>query len=145
MIRLRARSDYYRMVLKVHSEGDSKILNYEYEREVGHPSEDKFTSDEVGKSNNDDESDEGLLVMLSDGKTNAPDCKEEGKVNRKLFHLNQTATQGIKTILSKYPEVFANSFEDVRPSTVAVIHRFELTSNNPIHQNARRMWPCTMK
>ena len=41
------------MVLKVHFEGDSEILNYEYEREVGHTSEDEFTSDGCGGSNND--------------------------------------------------------------------------------------------
>ena len=35
MIKLRARPDYYLMVLKVCFEGDSEILNYEYEREVG--------------------------------------------------------------------------------------------------------------
>ena len=38
-IKLRARPDYYRMVLEVHFEGDSEILNYESEREVGHTSE----------------------------------------------------------------------------------------------------------
>ncbi len=31
MIQLRARLDYYRMVLKIHYGGDSEILYYEYE------------------------------------------------------------------------------------------------------------------
>ena len=62
-------------------------------------------------------------------------------VNKKLCNLNQTASEGIMSILSKYPEVIANSFENVRPSTVAVTHRFELSANNPIHQKARRMSP----
>ena len=52
-------------------------------------------------------------------------------VNQKLCHLNQIATEGINIILIKYPEVIAYSFEDVRPSRVAVTHRFELTFNNP--------------
>ncbi len=37
--------------------------------------------------------------------------------------------------------MIANSFEDVRLSTVSVTHRFELTSKNPIYQKARRMSP----
>ena len=123
-------------ILKVHFEGDSEIINYESEGEVGHTSEDKFTSDDLGDSNNDDESDEGLVLMLSGGKTNAPDYEEEELVNRKLCDLNQTAIEGIKSILSMYTELIANSFEGFRPSTVAVTHRFELTSNNPIHQKA---------
>ena len=129
------------MVVSVHFEGDSKILNYEYEREAGHTSEGKFTLDDVGESNNGDDSYEGLLLMLSDGKTNAPDCKGEELIDQKLLILNQTATEGVKSTLSKFPEVIPSSFEDFRPSTVAVIHRLEVTSNNPIHQNARRMSP----
>ncbi len=43
MIQLRARPDYYRMVLKVHCGGDSEILNYEYERDSGNNFEDEFT------------------------------------------------------------------------------------------------------
>ena len=69
--------------------------------------------------------------MLIDGKTNAPDFEEGELINRKLGHLNQTATEGIKIILSNHPEVIAYSLENVRPSTVAVTSRFELTSNYP--------------
>ena len=138
MVKLRVRPDYYRLVLKVHFESDSKILNHRYERKVGHTSEDESTSDDARESNNDDKSDEGLVLMLRDGKTNAPDCEEEELINEKLCHLNQKSTEGMKSILSKYPEVIANLFEDVPPSTVAVTNRFELTSNNPIYQKARR-------
>ena len=49
MIKLRARPDYYWMVLKVHFKGDSEVLNFECESEAGHTSEDEFTSDEVGE------------------------------------------------------------------------------------------------
>ena len=113
MIKLRARPEYYRMVLRAYSEGDSEILNYEIERELEHTSEDEFTSGDVGELNNDDESGKGLILILSDRKFNAPDCEEDESVNRKLSHLSQTATEGIKRILSKYPEINANSFEDV--------------------------------
>ena len=65
------------MILNIHFECDSEILNHEYERELGHASEDEFTSDDVVESNNDDESDKGLVLMLRDGKTNAPDSEEE--------------------------------------------------------------------
>ncbi len=45
MIQLRARSDYYHMVLKFDNGGDSEILNYEYERDCDNSSGDEFTSD----------------------------------------------------------------------------------------------------
>ncbi len=45
LIQLRARTDYYRMVLKIHYGGDSEILNYEYGRDNGNTSEDEFTSE----------------------------------------------------------------------------------------------------
>ena len=77
VIKLRTRPDYYRMVLKVYFKGDYEVLDYEYERAVGHTSEDEITSDVVGVSNNDDESFEGLVLMLSDGKTYTPDSEEE--------------------------------------------------------------------
>ena len=56
-----------------------------------------------------------------------------------LYHLNQTSIEEIVNILRKYAEVISYSFKDVRPSIVAVTHRFELTSNNPMYQKARRM------
>ena len=108
---------------------------------MGYTSEDEFTSDGGGESNNDNELDEGVVLILKNEKTNTPVCEEEELVNEKLCHLNEKANEGIKKILSEYPEVIANSFEDVRPLTVAVTHRFELTSSNPMYQKARRMSP----
>ena len=83
--------------------------------------------------------------MLSDGKTNALNCEEEELVNRKLCHLNQTANKRIRSILRKYPEGIANSFEDVRLSTVSVTHRFELTFNEPLYRKARSISPMHNK
>ena len=71
---------------------------------MGDTSEDEFTSNDVVESNNEDDSGEVLMLMHSDGKNNAPDCEEEELVNRKLYHLSQAATEGIKNILSMYPE-----------------------------------------
>ena len=68
MIKLRARPDSYRIVLKPLFEGESEILNWEYEREVDHTSDDEFTLYDFGESNNDNELDEVLVLMLSDGK-----------------------------------------------------------------------------
>lgn len=70
--------------------------------------------------------------MLKDGETNAPDCVEEELIIRKLCNHNQTATERMKSTRSKYPEVIANSCEDVQPSTVGAAYRFGFTSNNPI-------------
>ncbi len=38
MIQLRARPDYYQMVVKIHCGGDSEVLNHEYERDCGNTS-----------------------------------------------------------------------------------------------------------
>ena len=74
-------------------------------------------------------------------KNNALNCEEDELINQEPCYLNQTATQGIKSILNRYAEVIANSFEDVRQSTVTVIYIFELISNNSTHQKSRRMSP----
>ncbi len=58
-----------------------------------------------------------------------------------LPHLNTKDADAVKKIIREYPEVIANSFEVVKPSTVSVTHRFELTSENPIYRKARRMSP----
>ena len=47
MIQLRARLDYYRMVLKIHHGGDSEILNYDYKGDNENTFEDEFKSDGV--------------------------------------------------------------------------------------------------
>ncbi len=73
MIQLRARPDYYRIVLKIHYGGDSEILNYEYERDNGNNSEDEFTSDSAGEDEKEvEDSIEELVLML-----NEPEMKTE--------------------------------------------------------------------
>ncbi len=59
----------------------------------------------------------------------------------KLAHLNTKDAEAVKKIIRDYPAVIANSFEDVRLSTVSVTHRFELTSENPINQKASGLSP----
>ena len=75
----------------MHFEVDSEILNYEYEREVRHTSEDDFTSDDTVESKNDDESGEEQVLKLNNRTTNASDCEEEKWVTGNLCHLNQTS------------------------------------------------------
>ncbi len=62
-------------------------------------------------------------------------------MDEKLSNLNSNDTEAVKKINRDHPEVVANSFEDVRQSTVSVTDGFELTSENPIYQKARRMPP----
>ena len=69
MIKLRARPDYYRIGLNVHFGGDSEILNSEYKREERHTSEDKFSSGGVEELNNDEESEQGLVLILTKWET----------------------------------------------------------------------------
>ncbi len=66
VIQLRARLDYYRMVLKIYYGGDSEILNYKYERNCGKTSEDKFTSDSTVTDEQEiEDSTEELVLMLN--------------------------------------------------------------------------------
>lgn len=44
--------------------------------------------------------------------------------------------------LNAYPDVIANSFEDVPQSNVEVRHKFELTTNQSIFQKLRRIAPA---
>lgn len=61
MIQLRDRSDYYRIMIKIHFTGDSEILNYEYEYE--NKSEDEFIY--VGSEDTIDQvSEDELKVMI---------------------------------------------------------------------------------
>ncbi len=59
----------------------------------------------------------------------------------KLSHLNLKDGEAVNKIIRDHPEVSANSFEDLKPSTISVTHRFELTSENPVYQKAGRMSP----
>ncbi len=66
---------------------------------------------------------------------------EESLLDEKLKHLNNILALKVKQVVQKHPGVIASSFEDVRLTTVSVKHSFELTTNNPIYQKARRMSP----
>ena len=79
-----------------------------------------------------------MLIEL-EKKTDSPD--EDQLLDEKLSHLNTKDAESVKQILRDYPEVITNSFEDVRPSTVSVTHRFALTFENPIYHKARRISP----
>lgn len=64
---------------------------------------------------------------------------ENELLNEKLMYLETSKTEKVRAFILKYLEVFASSFENVRPSAVSVRKGLELTSNKLINQNARRM------
>ena len=66
---------------------------------------------------------------------------EDQLLDEKLSHLSTKDAGSVKKIIRDYPEFIANSFRDVRLPTVSVTHRFELTSESPIYQKARRKSP----
>ena len=140
MIQLCACPDYYRMVLKIHYEGDSGILNYAYDRDSVCISQDKFTSASADEEEHKvEELVEELVLMLSEPEKKAESSDENQFPEEKLSHLRTKDAELVKKIIRNYPEVIAHSFEDVRSSTVSVTHRFELTSESLIYQKARRM------
>ncbi len=74
----------------------------------------------------------------------APATQEEGVkelFDEKLQHPDRVLAKKLRHVIQKHPEVIASAFEHVRRSTVSVKHSFELKSNNPIFQEARRMSP----
>ena len=79
-----------------------------------------------------------MLALNETGPLPTPKDDDE-LLNEKLSHLKVEHTTGFKRVIEKYPEVVANSFEDVPPSTMSANHSFVLTSNNPIYQKSRRM------
>ncbi len=89
MIQLRARPDYYRMVLKIHYGGDSEILNYEYERDGGNTSEEDFTSDSTEEDEQEiEDSIEELVLMLNEREKTTESSDEDQLVDKKFSHLN---------------------------------------------------------
>ncbi len=79
--------------------------------------------------------------MLNEPEKKTESSHENELLDEKLSHLNTKDAESVKKMVRDYPEVIANSFEDMRPSTVSVTHRFELTSENPIYHKTRRMSP----
>ncbi len=79
--------------------------------------------------------------MLNEPEKKIESSDEDQSVDEKLSHLNTKDEEAVKKIIRDHPEVIANSLEDVRPSTVSVTHRFELTSGNLKYQKARRISP----
>ena len=116
MIQLRARPDYYRMVLKIHYGGDYEILNYEYERDNGNTSEDEFTSDSADEEEREvKESIEELILVLNEPEKKRESNDEDQLVDEKISHLNSKDAEAVKKFMRDHLEVIANSFEDVRP------------------------------
>ncbi len=129
------------MVLKIHYRGDSDILNYEYDQDNGN-SEDEFTSDSADEDEQEaEDSIEELVLMLNEPEKKTESSDADQFVYEKFSHLNSKDVGAVKAIIRDHPDAIANSFEDVRPSTVSVTHHFELTSENPTYQKTRRTSP----
>ncbi len=143
LIQLRARSDYYRMVLRIHYGGDSEILNYEFKRDNGNTSDDEFTSNSTDEDEQEvKDSIEELVLTLNEPEKKIESSDEDQLVDEKRSHLNSKDAEAVRKIIKDHLEVIANSFEDVRPSTVSVTHRFVLTSENPIY---RKQGGCRLR
>ncbi len=63
------------------------------------------------------------------------------QVEGKVAHLSGEYAAEVKHLFHSYPDVIAYSFHDVRPSKCKTRHRFELTSDEPIFLNLRRLPP----
>ncbi len=72
------------MVLKIHYGGDSEILNYEYEREIGNNSEYEFTSDGVDDEDQEENSIEDMVLMLNESEKK-PTVNDEDQLIDKSY------------------------------------------------------------
>ena len=79
--------------------------------------------------------------MLNEPEKKKKSNDEDQFVGKRLSHLNSTDAEAVKKIIRDHRKVIANSFEDVRSSTVSVTQRFELTSEDPVYHKARKMLP----
>ncbi len=97
MIQLRARPDYYRMVLKIHYGGDSEKLNYEYERDCGNNSEDEFTWDGTEEDEQEiEDSIEEQVLMLNEPEKKIESSNKDQLMHEKLSHLNTKDAEAVK-------------------------------------------------
>ena len=62
--------------------------------------------------------------MLNEPEKKTESSDEDQFLDEKISHLNVKDVEAVRKIIRDYPEVIANSFEDVRPSTVSVTPRF---------------------
>ncbi len=79
--------------------------------------------------------------MLNEPEKKTESSDEDQLMDEKISQLNSKDPETVEKIIRDHSEVIANSFEDVRKSTVSVTQHFELTSENPIYQKARSMSP----
>ncbi len=93
------------------------------------------------KQGEGEDSKEELVLMLNEPEKKTESSDEDQLVDEKLSHLNTQDAEAVKKIIRDYPELIANSFENVRPSAVSVTHRFELTSEKSTYQKERSMSP----
>ena len=56
---------------------------------------------------------------------------------QKLCHLDDESAQKIKDLFEEYPDILADSFDDVRPSNVELRHKFELMEEKTIFHKLR--------
>ncbi len=75
---------------------------------------------------------EELALMLNESEKE-PESDPEVQLEENLSYMNARDADSVKKIIKYHLEVISHSLEDVRPSTVSVKHRFDLTSHNPIY------------
>ena len=60
---------------------------------------------------------------------------KDDMVYQKLCHLDNEYAQNFKDLFEEYPDVIAESFDDVRPSNVNVRQKFDLTTDQPVSRS----------
>ena len=104
MIKLRERPDYYRMLLKIHFQGDSEIFNYEYERENDNSPEDEFTSAESDDTSDKDEFDDELVLTRHSSAPVTQAEDEEELLDERLQRLDRTLAEKVKQVIKTIRE-----------------------------------------
>lgn len=100
MIHPRARPDYYQMLISIHFNCHSEMLNYDYEHENGHTWEDEFTTT---RSNDtvDEGSEDELVLMLRHEDLGYGDNDEDELLNESCHISTRAGGRGD----NDYPQV----------------------------------------
>ncbi len=77
--------------------------------------------------------------MLNESEKKVENSDGDPLVEEKLSCLNAKNAKAVKRIPKNRPEAINTSFEDLRPSTVSIIHCFELKLEISIYQTARNV------
>ena len=143
---MRTSIDLYHQTVTVRHDGQTEILSLEYEPEFGDDTEDDFTSDtedekDIGEDSEPSDT-EGLVLVVNSEDPHTSMTSKDELIEQKLSHVPGDYQEVMRYMLREYQDILAESSEEVRPSNSGTVHKFELTTDEPVFQKLRRVPPA---